>query len=186
MNRIGPTRMFERRLQPRRLDLGERRMAAMAVGRDDPHRSEHAGAAQCVRSASVRRRTAASATSMAVCVLERYRSQSMVPCAHRSSPRIHDTNTCHAEPVDVAVDDEHPGRLRLGEIGLDRRHDALTDASHPRRVRHGAQRGQDRPPHVPSGIDGFVERGEQHTSAHRSDRPPAVRRARTPTGRGRC
>jgi hypothetical protein len=43
VDRIRSTGVLERRLQPRRLDLGQRSVTAMAVGRDDAHRSEHPG-----------------------------------------------------------------------------------------------------------------------------------------------
>ena len=67
---VRPTRMLERRLQPGRLDLGQRRVVAMTVRGDDPHvQSTPARRSASVRNGSTT--TAASAISMAVCELDR-------------------------------------------------------------------------------------------------------------------
>ncbi len=90
---VGSARVLEWRLQPRRLDLGERRVTAMTVGSDHEHRRTHdQWTTPARRSASVRcgsTNTAASASSSPSAAFDWYAAQSIVPWAHRSRPRIH-------------------------------------------------------------------------------------------------
>ena len=165
VDRVGSTGMFERAAAVPTTRSRRVARAPLTVGCDDQHRLR---ATPARRSASVRDRLdehrrerefeAESGRSSGT------RPSRSFPCAHRLEPAHPRHEDVPCEPIDVAAGDQHAGRVPpwrgRASIAGD---DALTDRTHPGRVRHRPQRGEHRTPHVGfASVDGLVECREQH------------------------